>query len=42
MNNNDGGDDDEDEEDTDGFFFESKSKPDAVEESEFDIIIDGL
>jgi initiation factor 1A len=42
MNNNDGGDDEEDEEDTDGFFFESKSKPDAVEESEFDIIIDGL
>ena len=42
MNNNDGGDDDDDEEE-DGFFFESKSKPDdIVEESEFDIIIDGL
>jgi hypothetical protein len=42
KNNMNNGDDDDDDEDIDGFFFETKSKPDTIEESEFDIIIDGL
>ena len=42
-NNNDNDSDDDDDDGNDGFEFKfSTSKPDAVEESEFDIIIDGL
>jgi translation initiation factor IF-1 len=35
-------DDDDDDDNNDGFVFENTSKPEIIEESEFDILIDGL